>query len=141
MAAGTDEQTQDSQRSAGQLVNDLSEQTAKLLRQELELARAELTQKGKQAGIGAGLLSGAGVFLLYAIGALTAGAILLLSRAITSWLAAVIVAAALVLIAGIAALIGKTELTRGVPPLPEQAVQTTKDDVEMVRERAREGRA
>jgi hypothetical protein len=128
------------ERSTAQLVSDLSEQTGRLVRQELELARLELTRKGRQAGFGAGLFGGAGVFGFYALGALTAAAILLLSRAVVSWLAAAIVAAALAVIAGMAGLLGGKQLARSVPPVPEQAVETVREDVEYARERAREGR-
>lgn len=141
MAADTEEDRAARNRSTGQLVNDLSEQTVRLVRQELELARAELTEKGKHAGIGAGLFGGASVFGLYAIGALTAAAILALSHAVTSWLAALIVAAVLLAIAGVSALAGRSQIERGVPPVPEQTVETVKADVDYTRERAKEGRS
>lgn len=140
MASDTDEDTQARDRSAGQLVNDLSEQTVRLVRQELELARAELTEKGKHAGIGAGLFGGGSLFGLYAVGALTAAAILGLSHAVASWLAALIVAAALGAIAGAAALAGRAQLRQGVPPVPERTVATVKEDVDYARERVMEGR-
>ena len=81
----------DHEASAAELVKQLSEQTSRLVRQEVELAKAELTVKGKQAGIGAGLFGGAGVFGLYALGALTAAAIAALATAMATWLAALIV--------------------------------------------------
>jgi hypothetical protein len=123
------------QRSTGQLVSDLSEQTARLVRHELELARAEMTQKGKRAGLGVGLFGGAGMFVFYALGALTAAGILLLARAMTTWLAALVVAVVLVLVAGAAALVGRVQIARSVPPLPEQAIETSREDVELIRER------
>jgi hypothetical protein len=141
MAADTEEDTRAAQRSIAELVDDLSEQTVKLVRQELQLARAELTEKGKHAGIGAGLFGGASMLGLFALGALTAAAILGLSHAVASWLAALIVAGALGLVAGAAALAGGAQLGRGVPPVPGQTLGTVKQDVDYARERAREGRA
>ncbi|HET8978367.1 MAG TPA: phage holin family protein [Solirubrobacteraceae bacterium] len=123
-----------------ELLRQLSDQTATLVRQELELAKVELTEKGKQAGIGAGMFGAAGVFGLYALGALTAAAILALGLAVSGWLAALIVAAALGIIAGGLALTGKGRVARGVPPTPEQTVETVKEDVQYTRERAMEGR-
>lgn len=127
-------------RSMAELLRQLSDQTATLVRQELELAKVELTEKGKQAGIGAGMFGAAGVFGLYALGALTAAAILALGLAVSGWLAALIVAAALGIIAGGLALTGKGRVARGVPPTPEQTVETVKEDVQYTRERAMEGR-
>lgn len=129
-----------SDRSTAELLKQLSDQTATLVRHELELAKVELTAKGKQAGIGAGMFGAAGMVGLYALGALTAAIILALSLAVTGWLAAVIVAVAYGAIAGGLALNGKTRVSRGVPPTPEQTVETVKEDVEYARERAKEGR-
>ncbi len=130
-----------SERSTAELLKQLSDQTATLVRQELELAKVELTEKGKQAGIGAGMFGAAGMVGLYALGALTAAFILALSLAMSGWLAAIIVAVVYGAIAGALALTGKTRVSRGVPPAPEQTVETVKQDVEYVRERAKEGRA
>lgn len=129
-----------SERSVADLLKQLSDQTATLVRQELELAKVELTAKGKQAGIGAGMFGAAGMFAFFAVGALTAAIILAISLAVTGWLAALIVAAGLGGVAGILALTGKTRLARGVPPAPEQTVETVREDVQVVKERAREGR-
>lgn len=129
-----------SDRSVAELLKQLSDQTATLVRQELELAKVELTAKGKQAGVGAGMFGAAGMLGLYALGALTAAAILALTLAVTGWLAALIVAAAYGAAAGGLALSGKSRVSRGVPPTPEQTVQTVKEDVRYARERVREGR-
>lgn len=126
--------------SVPELMRQLSNQTATLVRQELELAKAELTVKGKRAGIGAGMFGAAGVFGLYALGALTAAVVLALSLAMTGWLAALIVAVIYGAIAGGLALSGKSNVQRGVPPVPEQTVATVKEDVDMAKQRAREGR-
>ena len=141
--AQADEQRTDrsvSDRSMAELMRQLSEQTSALVRQEMELARAELTEKGKQAGVGIGMFGAAGIVALYAVGALTAVLVLLLSEAMTGWLAALIVTVGYGAIAGILALIGKTHVRRGVPPTPEQTVETVKQDVQTTKQRAIEGR-
>jgi uncharacterized membrane protein YqjE len=129
-----------SDRSVPELLRQLSDQTATLVRQELDLAKVELTEKGKQAGIGAGMFGAAGVVGLYALGALTAAVILALSLAMTGWLAALIVAVVYGAVAGVLALTGKTRVQRGVPPTPEQTVETVKEDVTVAREAVKEGR-
>jgi uncharacterized membrane protein YqjE len=127
-------------RSVAELVKQLSEQTATLVRQEMDLAKAELTVKGKKAGLGAGMFGGASLFGVYALGALTACAILALGLAMKGWLAALIVAAALGAIAGVLALGGARNVKRGVPLTPEQTVESVKEDVQVTKQRAREGR-
>ncbi|MET0600827.1 MAG: phage holin family protein [Baekduia sp.] len=128
------------ERPAGELVKDLSTQVSTLVRQELELAKVELTEKGKQAGIGAGMFGGAGLFALYGVGALVATAILGLATAVDGWLAALIVAAVLFLVAGVLALMGKARTKRAVPPMPEQTVETLKEDVRYTKEHVAEAR-
>ena len=130
---GTEEPTL-TDRSVADLVKQLSDQTTMLVRQEIELAKAELAVKGKQAGIGAGM------FGLYALGALTACVILLLATAVTAWLAALIVTAIYGAIAGVLALTGKNKVKQGVPPVPEQTVESVKEDVEWTKQRAKDGR-
>jgi hypothetical protein len=126
--------------SVPELMRQLSDQTATLVRQELELAKAELAVKGKRVGIGAGMFGAAGVFGLYALGAFTAAVILALSLAMTGWLAALIVTTVYAAVAGALALSGKSNVQRGVPPVPEQTVETVREDVEMAKQRAQEGR-
>ena len=126
--------------SVPELMRQLSDQTATLVRQELELAKAELTVKGKRVGIGAGMFGAAGVFGLYALGAFTAAVILALSLAMTGWLAALIVTAVYGAVAGGLALSGKSNVRRGVPPVPEQTVETVREDVDVAKRRAQEGR-
>lgn len=133
--------TELSDRSIADLLKQLSDQTATLVRQELDLAKAELTVKGKRAGVGAGMLGGAGMFGLYALGALTACVILLLSTAMTAWVAALIVTAIYGAIAGVLALTGKNKVQAGTPPVPEQTVGSVKEDVRSTKERAKEGRS
>jgi uncharacterized membrane protein YqjE len=116
-------------RPVGELLRELSEQTSTLVRQELELARLELTQKGKRAGIGVGMFGGAGALGFYALGALTAAIVLVLATAMKEWLAALIVAAAYAVVAGALALMGKTQVQQATPPLPQQATDSMKEDV------------
>jgi len=120
----------------GDLVKQLSEQTATLVRKEMQLATAELQEKGKRAGIGAGLFGGAGVIALYGVGALVAAGVLALATAVAPWLAALIVGLVLLAVAGLAALMGKKQVEQAVPPAPEQAIQSTKRDIDTVKGRA-----
>lgn len=126
----------DRQRSTSELVAQLSEQMSRLVRDEMRLARMEMARKGKAAGIGAGLLGGSGLIALYGIGCLLACAIIALSLVLPPWLAALIVGAALLLVAAIAALIGRGRLRRASPPVPEHTVVNVKADVQQIRGRA-----
>jgi uncharacterized membrane protein YqjE len=132
--------TQAQDASLGELVKQLSEQTSRLARQEVELAKVELQEKGKRAGLGAGMFGGAGLFGLYAVGALVAAAILALATAVDAWLAALIVAVVLGAIAGILALVGKRNVQQATPPVPEQATESVKEDVQWAKTRAQAGR-
>ena len=127
-------------RSLSELTTQLTDQASALAQKEIELAKAELALKGKRLGIGAGAFGAAGLFGLYALGALTATAILALAIVLDAWLAALIVAAGYGAIAGILALIGKKKVEEGTPPVPEQAIETTKADVEYTKQRAKEVR-
>jgi len=127
-------------QSIADLMRRLSEQTTELVRKEIELAKAELQVKGKKAGMGAGMFGGAGVFGLYALGALTACAILALATAVDAWLAALIVAVVWAAVAGVLALTGKNKVQEATPPVPERALDSTKADIEMTKQRAQAGR-
>jgi MFS family permease len=131
---------QASEESIGQLVQQLSEQTSRLARQEVELAKAEMAAKGKRAGIGAGMFGGSAIIGFYALGVLIAAAVLGLATAVASWLAALIVAAALGALAGLLALQGRTKVQQATPPVPEQATESTKEDVRWAKTKARAGR-
>jgi MFS family permease len=122
--------------STGDLVKNLSEQVSRLIRDELKLAEYEMTAKAKRAGRGAGMFGGSGLFALYGIGCLLAAAILGLTGVVPGWAAALIVGGALLIIAGIAALLGKREFGQATPAVPEQTVQSVKADVEEIKERA-----
>jgi hypothetical protein len=128
------------ERPVGELLRELSQQTTTLVRQELELAKAELAEKGKRAGLGAGLLTSAGVVGLAAFGALTACLIAALSTAMETWLAALIVALVYAAIAGGLALVGRARVKEASPPAPEQTIETVKEDVQWAKTQARSGR-
>ncbi len=120
--------------STGELVSRLSADMSTLIRDELRLAQAETATKAKKAGIGAGLFGGAGLFAFLALGAFVAAAILGLANVVDGWLAALIVGAALILIAGVAALIGKRDVSAAVPPVPTEAAEGIRADVSTLKE-------
>jgi uncharacterized membrane protein YqjE len=124
------------QPSTGELVKRLSEQVSVLVRGELKLAQLEMTRKGKQAGIGAGMFGVSGLIALYGLACLLACAILGLSRVLEPWLAALSVGAALLAVSAVAALTGKARLKRAAPLVPAQAADGVKADVNEIRERA-----
>lgn len=133
----TDARTDDA--SAAELVSRLSEQVTTLVRDELALARLEMVEKGKKAGKGAGLLGGAGMVALYGTGALifTAGAALALVMPV--WAAALTVTVVLLCAAGIAAVAGKREVEQAIPPTPEAAIASGRQDVDTFMVAARRG--
>ena len=123
------------EQSTGDLVKQLSDQVSLLVRDELKMARLEMTRKGKQAGVGAGMFGASGLGALYAIACLLAAAIIAISGEIRPWLAALIVGLALLAASAVAALVGKGRMKRATPPVPEQTVDSAKADVEEVMER------
>jgi uncharacterized membrane protein YqjE len=125
--------------SIGDLVKQLSEQTSTLVRQEMRLAQAELQEKGKRAGIGAGMFGASGLVAFFGAATLIAAAVLALATAVDAWLAALIVAVVLLAVAGVAALLGKKQVEQATPPVPEQAMDSTRRGVETVKERASRG--
>jgi uncharacterized membrane protein YqjE len=122
-----------SETSTGELVNQLTQQSTELIRSELRLAQAEMTEKAKHAGIGVGLFGGAGVVALYGVGALIATVILALALVLPAWLAALIVTVVLFAIAGVTALVGKKQVSQGTPPAPERTIDNVKKDVAAVK--------
>jgi Putative Actinobacterial Holin-X, holin superfamily III len=122
--------------SAGDLVQQLSEQVSRLVRDELKLATTEMTRKGKGAAVGIGIFGGSGIVALFGLGCLLLAAIAALALVMPAWAAALIVGAVLLAVAGVAALAGKRQLSRATPPVPEQAVQSLKADVETIKESA-----
>jgi membrane protein len=133
--SSTTQLPRDQEHTTGQLVTTLSEQVSVLIRDELKLARVEMTSKGKQAAFGTGMFGISGVIAVYAVGCLLACAIIALSGAVAAWLAALIVGAALLAAAGCAALLGRRRLAGAAPPVPEQAVAGVKADIEEIKER------
>jgi uncharacterized membrane protein YqjE len=127
---------QDQEHSTGELVKMMTEQVSVLIRDELKLAQLEMTSKGKQAALGAGMFGASGVVTLYAVGCLLACVIIALSGAVAAWLAALIVGVVLLAVAGLAALLGKQRMNKATPPLPEQAVADVKADVDEIKGRA-----
>ena len=127
-------------RPIGELLKELSNQTTTLVRQELELAKAEMAEKGKQAGLGAGMFGGAGLFGVLALGALTTCLIAALATGVDLWLAALIVALVYAAIAGVLALAGKRKTQEATPPAPEQAIESTKEDVQWAKTQAKSAR-
>jgi uncharacterized membrane protein YqjE len=121
----------------GELVNRLANQVSALVRGELELARTELTAKGKRLGAGAGLAGVGGVIALYGLGALIAAAIAALALVWPVWLAALVIGVVVLIVAGVLALAGRSQLKRATPPAPEHTVQSVRDDVTTVREAVR----
>ena len=134
-------QTPVHERPTADLLKDLSEQTTTLVRKEIELAKAELSAKGKTAATGAGMFGGAGLFGVFAFGAVTACIIAALATFLPTWLAALIVAVVYGAIAAVLGLRGKTKVQEATPPVPEQAVDSTKEDVAWVKTRAKNARS
>ena len=123
------------ERSTGELVKSLSEQVSVLVRDELKLAQLEMTRKGKQAGVGAGMMGGGGLLALYGVACLIACAVIAIAGVISAWLAALIVGVALLAAAAISALLGKNRLQKATPPVPEESVARIKTDVDVIKQR------
>jgi Pyruvate/2-oxoacid:ferredoxin oxidoreductase gamma subunit len=128
-------------RPTAELMRELTDRTTTLVRKEIELAKAELTEKGKKAGVGAGMFGAAGLFAVGAFAAITTCLILALNTFMAGWLAALIVAVVYAAIAGALALRGKQEVKQASPPVPERAVDSTKEDLEWLKTRAKSGRS
>jgi hypothetical protein len=122
-----------SDASVGQLASQLSEQVSRLVRDEMALAQLEAKQRAKRFGVGIGMFGVGGVCLFYAAGAAIAAAILGLANVMPGWLAAVIVAAALIVAAGIVSLTGKKSIDRGSPPMPTETMQSVREDAAAVK--------
>jgi uncharacterized membrane protein YqjE len=127
-------------RPIGDLLKRLSEETTTLVRQELELAKAEVAEKGKKAGTGAGMFGGAGVAAFLGLGAITAALIAALDAAMPLWLAALIVGLLWLAVAGVLALQGRNKVQEATPPVPEQATESVKEDVQWAKTRVQSAR-
>jgi uncharacterized membrane protein YqjE len=128
------------ERGTGELLKQLSDHTTTLVRQEIELAKAELAEKGKKAGVGAGMFGGAGLFAVFALAALTTCIIVALDSAMPLWLAALIPAVIYAAVAGVLALQGRNKVREAGPPVPEQATESVKEDVQWAKTQAKSGR-
>ena len=117
----------------GAIVNQLTTQVPELIRSEIRLAQAEVTQKGKRVGVGIGMFSGAGLMAFFGFGTLLATIILVLSLAVDPWIAALIVTVVLFIIAGVLALLGKNQVQEATPLAPERAVTGVKEDIATVK--------
>ena len=140
MAADRNNNNDLRERPAGELLKELSDSTTTLVRKEIELAKAELGEKGKKAGLGAGMFGGAGLFGVFAFAALTTCIIVALDSAMPLWLAALIVAVVYGAIAGVLALQGRNKVQEAGPPVPEQATESVKEDVQWAKTQARSSR-
>jgi membrane protein len=118
----------------GQLVSDATEQITRLVRAEMRLAATELQRTAKRLGVGAGLLSGAGVLVVYGGAALVAALLLGLASALVPWLAALIVGGAVLGVAGVLALVGKNQVQRAAPLVPQEAAASVKADINTIKE-------
>ena len=138
MANTADQDLRD--RPIGELMKQLAEETSTLVRQELALARAEMTQKGRRAGLGAGMLGAAGVAALLALGAFTAFLILALDGVMPNWLAALLVAAVYGAVAAVLGLRGKEKVQEAGSPVPEQTKETIQEDVQWAKTQLKSGK-
>ena len=128
------------ERPIGELLKQLSQETTTLVKQELDLAKAEVAEKGQKAGKGAGMFGGAGILGFLALGALTAAFIMLLDGAVPNWAAALIVGVVWLAIAGVLAMTGKNKVQEATPPVPEQATDSVKEDVQWAKTRTQSAR-
>jgi uncharacterized membrane protein YqjE len=124
-------------RPVGELLKQLSQETTTLVKQEIDLAKAEMSEKGKQAGVGAGMFGGAGLSGLLALIFLSLAAVAALDTGMRTWLAALIVGVVWAAVAALLALQGKNKVQQATPPAPEQAIESTKEDVQWAKTQAR----
>jgi len=127
-------------KSTADLLKDLSNELTTLIHQEVALAKTELAEKTKKVGAGAGMFGGAAVIGLFGGGALVAAAIAGISTALSVWLSALIVGGALLLVAGLLAITGRNEVAQGTPPIPQEAIESSKEDVEWLKTQAKSAR-
>jgi hypothetical protein len=128
------------ERPIGEVAKELTSDLSLLMRQEIELAKAEMAEKGRTAAPGLGMFGGAGIVALCAAGALTAFLVLLFSLFLPDWAAALIVGAALAAVAYVLVRQGKERVAEAGKPVPEQTIETVKEDVEWAKNRATSAR-
>ena len=131
--ASTRQDANGSDPTLGAIVNQLTTQVPELIRSEIRLAQAEVTEKGKRVGLGIGMFSGAGLMAFFGFGTLLATIILVLSLAVDPWIAALIVTVVLFIIAGVLALLGKNQVQEATPLAPERAMTGVKEDIATVK--------
>lgn len=117
----------------GALVHDLTQQVPQLIRSEIRLAQAEMTEKGRRAGLGIGMFSAAGLLAFLGLSCLVATAVLALAHALPDWLSALLVGVALFAAAAVAGLVGRREVQQATPPAPEHAIEGVKEDIAVVK--------
>jgi Putative Actinobacterial Holin-X, holin superfamily III len=120
--------------STGQLISDLTDQVTRLVRDEVRLAQAEVTQKARRLGIGAGLFGGAGLVAVLGLSALVTAAVLALAEVLPGWLAGLLVAVVLFLVAGVLALLGRKDVQKASPPLPTETIASVQADITTVKQ-------
>jgi hypothetical protein len=131
MAAGN--RAGDDERPVSALLADLSEQVHRLVAAEVRLAATEVRRKARRAGRGAAMFGGAGVLVLAGVGALVAGAVLALAMVLPAWVAALLVGGGAFVVAGLCALVGRFELRRATPPVPEWAMASVREDIDTIK--------
>lgn len=119
--------------STGELMSQLSQEVSALVRDELRLAQAEVSTKARGVGVGAGMLGGAGLIALYAVGVLVATVILALALVLDAWLAALVVGVVLLVVAGVVGLVGKNRVSAATPPIPTETLASVKQDVAVLK--------
>ncbi|MET9028505.1 phage holin family protein [Nocardia sp. NPDC004168] len=124
-------------RSVSELVEDATTQVSRLIRDELQLARVEMREKGKRFGFGAGLAGVAALLAFYGGAALVAAAVLGLTEVLPGWASALIVAGALLVVAAALGLAGKKSVEEANPPIPQEAVEGIREDIEVIKDRRR----
>lgn len=124
------------ERSTGDLVKQVTEQVSLLMRDELKLAQLEMTGKAKQAGTGMGMMGGGALIALYGVACLIACVIIAISHSLQAWLSALIIGVALLVVAAIVSVIGRNKMRQGSPPMPTEAVESVKTDVQAIKEKA-----
>ncbi len=128
------------QKSMAELGSDLAREMTSLVHHEIELAKAEMAEKGKRAGLGAGMFGAAGLLAAFGFGCVTACFIAALQLGMAVWLAALIVGLVYVAGAGVLALLGRRQINQATPPVPAEAVESTKEDVEWLKTQAQSAR-
>jgi hypothetical protein len=140
MATRNDNSNERRERPIGEVAKELTSDLSLLVRQEIELAKAEMAQKGRTAARGLGMFGGAGIVGLCAAGALTAFAVLVFSLFLPDWAAALIVGAVLAAVAYVLVRQGKERVADAGKPVPEQTIETVKEDLEWAKTRASSAR-